>query len=505
MIPQNKAEFDKTNISYWRNKGFTGKGTVWAILDDSGKPYPRDNIINPLQHLEKYDKNIGHKTQTTTILRQLLPEATIYAMRFNSEYSDECIDWIIENKNMIDGINVSMSANSESLKRLMRLKDINIPVFFAVGNSGRNKSNFVSLPFGFGIGAWLERYDRLDLDSNYDKGLDFVSYTNIYYWNSNKSTIVLFNGTSCATVMAIGILGHYAELFKRAYNRSMTEQEAFEFLLKNVDDKLTPGRDSKSGYGLIKLPSYIPDLRKPEKEVIKLKNNLELAQFAKNALSEKWGYCLGCFGQVLTTSLLHQKTAQGGGVGLYNSRHRVYLQGFMGKRVSDCYGLVKAFLWWNAGNPKYIASQDRNQEGAFNAAKEKGPLSNMPEIPGLILWMKGHAGIYVGNGEFIECVGVPVGMRKGKIVNGRVTSGSPFTHWFKDTYIEYKPVAKPIPQTGKLKLSVNGKIKYINGHIENGISYADISGVKIALRELGEGIGFKVGWDPHNKIIIWND
>lgn len=165
--------------------------------------------------------------------------------------------------------------------------------------------------------------------------------------------------------------------------------------------------------------------------------NLELVAFAKKALAENWGYCLGSFGNILTPAFLNAKLKQGYGVGAYNSKHQAYLKRFIDRRVTDCYGLVKGFVWWNNGNVRYIASQDRNQEGAYNAAREKGPISNIPEIPGLVLWMRGHAGVYIGNGEFIECVGAPVGMRKGRIANGRVVSGSRFTHWFKDTYITY--------------------------------------------------------------------
>lgn len=187
-----------------------------------------------------------------------------------------------------------------------------------------------------------------------------------------------------------------------------------------------------------------------------MKTNKELVKFVQKALKEKWGYCLGSYGNILTPKFLEAKMSQGYGVGAYNTRHRRYLQGFLNKRVSDCYGLVKGFVWWQDDNtsPKYNfgGMLDRNQEGAYAAAKEKGPLNTLPEIPGVILWMKGHAGVYIGNGEFIECVGAPVGMRLGRVANGRITSGSKFTHWFKDTYITYeegpteKPVSKPAPK-----------------------------------------------------------
>lgn len=186
------------------------------------------------------------------------------------------------------------------------------------------------------------------------------------------------------------------------------------------------------------------DLAQYDKEEKTMFTNTGLVAFAKKALNENWGYCLGSFGNVLTESFLAQKCNQGGGVGTYNTSHKDYLKKFMNRRVSDCYGLVKGYAWWNDGKVQYNSNgcADRNQEGAYNAAKEKGPIVSMPEIPGLVLWMKGHAGIYIGNGEFIECAGAPIGMRKGKIANGQVVSGSKFTHWFKDTYIAYEEAVR---------------------------------------------------------------
>lgn len=214
------------------------------------------------------------------------------------------------------------------------------------------------------------------------------------------------------------------------------------------------------------------------------KTSAGLVQFVETAFAEKWGYCLGTFGNILTPNLLDQKMKQGYGVGAYNTRHVAYLRTFLGKRVSDCYGLVKAFVWWDGVNPKYNAKQDRNQEGAYKAATEKGPLNTMPEIPGIILWMRGHAGVYIGNGEFIECVGAPVGMRKGLIKGGRVVAGSPFTHWFKDTYIEYP--------TEFISLDICGKQRYIKGFNKNETNYIRLSGKDIPIREVLEVLGFKV-------------
>lgn len=227
-----------------------------------------------------------------------------------------------------------------------------------------------------------------------------------------------------------------------------------------------------------------------------MKTNIELVEFAKKALQENWGYCLGSFGNILTTAFLNQKLTQGAGVGAYNTRHKVYLNTFINKRVSDCYGLVKAFLWWNGGQVKYVATQDRNQEMAYTAAKEKGALSNMPEIPGLILWMKGHAGIYIGNGEFIECKGAPAGMVKGKIANGKVTSGSPFTHWFKDTYITYEDIKSNV-----IRVDFYGHIIFVPADLKGKTNYITIKDKQYTIWEILEGLNISAKWDEPSRTV----
>lgn len=226
--------------------------------------------------------------------------------------------------------------------------------------------------------------------------------------------------------------------------------------------------------------------------------NIGLVAHAKKALNENWGYCLGAFGNVLTENFLEQKCKQDGGVGSYNTSHKDYLKKFMSNRVSDCYGLVKSYLWWNGGNVKYNAVQDRNQEGAFNAAEEWGILSTIPETPGLVLWMKGHAGVYIGGGEFIECVGAPTGIRKGKIIDGQVTSGSRFTHWFRDTYITYEVGSSTV------KLCIDGtnmepEAVNIEGHWY--ITLPQLGGMRVGLRNLLESAGYIVTWDEASKTI----
>jgi len=168
-----------------------------------------------------------------------------------------------------------------------------------------------------------------------------------------------------------------------------------------------------------------------------MKTNIELVKHAEFALSEKWFYLWGAYGQKATQSLIDSNIKQ------YpdNEKWRAYVSQAIGKnRVCDCYGLVKSCLWWtdDKSNPKYGAAQDKNTLGAYNIAKEKGALATMPELPGVILYMPGHVGVYCGNGRFIECAGSGKGVVVGAISGGKVTKGSKFSHWFKDVNVAYE-------------------------------------------------------------------
>jgi len=167
------------------------------------------------------------------------------------------------------------------------------------------------------------------------------------------------------------------------------------------------------------------------------KTNIGLTEHAEKALKEAWYYLWGAYGQIASQPVLSNNIRQ------YSSNEtwRNYAEGAIGKtRFCDCYGLLKSYLWWvdDNSNPIYVAAQDLNTSMAYNAAREKGTLSTLPEIPGIILYMTGHVGIYCGGGRFIECMGGGVGMYEGRIENTKIVKGSRFTNWFKDIHIEYQ-------------------------------------------------------------------
>jgi nucleoid-associated protein YgaU len=78
---------------------------------------------------------------------------------------------------------------------------------------------------------------------------------------------------------------------------------------------------------------------------------------------------------------------------------------------------------------------DVSANGLYNTAKEKGAIATLPEIKGLIVWKRGHVGVYIGNGEVIEAHGTKSGVIKTRLIGTVNDTG--WTQWFKCPFIDY--------------------------------------------------------------------
>lgn len=163
------------------------------------------------------------------------------------------------------------------------------------------------------------------------------------------------------------------------------------------------------------------------------KNNLDLVKWAQMAYDNKWGYVWGSHGNVLTANELKrlEKT-----FGSHVTDKEEYIKShWLGRRTSDCVGLIKGYGWYDetSGTIKYGTNgmKDVTADGMFNAAVEKGPISTMPDIPGIAVWNQGHIGVYIGNGYVIHAANTYDGVIKTPITS------SGWTHWLKVPYINY--------------------------------------------------------------------
>ena len=129
-----------------------------------------------------------------------------------------------------------------------------------------------------------------------------------------------------------------------------------------------------------------------------------------------------------------------GGIGRYNSD---------GTRQFDCCGFFKCFMWhdYSTKNAKYYGKtqRDLNCEGLLSEAKEKGDINSIPEIPGVLVYMKKHMGIYLGNGKVLEATAKKYDGKNGKVYltyfkgDGKDTDGkrTTWTKWFKSPNLVY--------------------------------------------------------------------
>lgn len=165
----------------------------------------------------------------------------------------------------------------------------------------------------------------------------------------------------------------------------------------------------------------------------KKKNNLGLVQWAIQAHENGWGYIYGTYGNVLTEDLLQDRAA------VFGCEVTDYMdfirQNWMGKRCSDCVGLIKGYGWYDSASGEIrVGSNGMMDVGAnamFANATVKGTIDTIPKVPGLAVWVDGHIGIYIGNGEVIEAMNTLRGVTRTQL------AGREWTHWLQIPYISY--------------------------------------------------------------------
>ena len=180
----------------------------------------------------------------------------------------------------------------------------------------------------------------------------------------------------------------------------------------------------------------------------------QLVEYCEKVYKAGWVYWYGTYGKKCSQSLYESKKKQ------YpkhytSDRTSGYMKDIQaGKRCADCVGMIKSFFWTGGvfdTDPKYVVNgcPDVSANGMIKLCKESGPISTIPDIPGLVVWKDGHIGVYVGGGYTVEMKGFAYDCQRNKVKSG------PWTMWGKlpESMITYTdaPVAPVEPEPVGLK------------------------------------------------------
>lgn len=198
------------------------------------------------------------------------------------------------------------------------------------------------------------------------------------------------------------------------------------------------------------------------------KTNIGLINFCMNALEAGSGYVYGAYGQDVTMSFLRRQQAlyrTDPAANLSDSKIDFIFDTYAGKPAFDAAGLIKAYAWLDedTGVIRYSTNGfgDVGTTGMLESAEISGEIASIPEIPGLVVCMEGHIGVYIGNGEVIEAKGNRDGVVKTQLAEGA------WTRWMQVPGITYLTDGTHPYGTKKVVLE-NGRIKEITAGVVAG-------------------------------------
>ncbi len=192
-----------------------------------------------------------------------------------------------------------------------------------------------------------------------------------------------------------------------------------------------------------------------------MKTNTGLVEYAEAQIGRPYWY--GTFGNKATQDLLDRKTAQYPQHYQFARMERYKSQ--LGFRVHDCVGLIKGYLWSDGVNavPKYNGEQDVSANSLLKKCKQRGRMHTMPEIPGVLVFMPGHVGIYCGAGRVIEARGFNYGVVE------TVLDERNWEYWGKCPWIKYPSGSRYFGKCATDEISIVDALKSLGEN--SGFSY----------------------------------
>lgn len=141
------------------------------------------------------------------------------------------------------------------------------------------------------------------------------------------------------------------------------------------------------------------------------KTNIGLIEYCRKQLGKPYWY--GTFGQKASRWLYDYNKSR---LPSYYKASNFQQQIAEGQKVHDCIGLIKGYMWCSSPDderPVYKSNgfPDISSDGQYSRSTKKGAnISTLPEVPGILVFMTGHVGVYIGKGKVIEARGHDFGV-----------------------------------------------------------------------------------------------
>lgn len=159
----------------------------------------------------------------------------------------------------------------------------------------------------------------------------------------------------------------------------------------------------------------------------------DIVKYVVDAKNAGWGYVFSAQGELYTPALAEQwgkANRAGKGYDYFAKR----CARWFGRIVVDCSGLI--IQAYRSQIPGY---GDKTANTIYSKAVQTGPISTIPEIPGLCVWHSGHIGVYIGDGKVIEAAGTNIGVVLSALHAPAGTT--PWTNWGKMADVYYGAAA----------------------------------------------------------------
>lgn len=271
MLKENKRFLDYLGVTTWHNAGYFGQrvtsatGEAWSLNEYN----PNNLCSNPF---EQEGSGTGHPIETAKVFFEIAPKTHLVMLpsmkeyingKYESVFLKQSLDYIKKNK-----VSVMFTSRTGDIDR--NIMDVGLEqvadkftYFMSAGNDGDDSYNrYIDCDYIYGVGAYnLTTYDNKPTPASYSSESEFVDYctpAGIYIPDYNDGTYPeryhRFDGTSCSAPVIAGMATLVNDFFIHKTGKPLSSKMMHKFMLDNCTDIHTKGFDTKTGWGVVRLP-----------------------------------------------------------------------------------------------------------------------------------------------------------------------------------------------------------------------------------------------------------